>query len=203
MAEEKKSGGGLRVFVQGGGCSGFQYGLMIEEGEGDASADRVFELVWFYQNHGRRPEAIGWLEPLTSHRLPAIRASTWLGLGQLTEQAGDFAKAVAYYEDGLKEQPSESRVRYFLNNNIGYAIACEELFEVEVPPRGQYVRVIMAELSRIADHVISVGLQGMDLGAFGNRNRPGIGDADAVPPPRRAGCDDHSIRGEALSASWR
>ena len=43
MAEEEKSSGGLRVFVQGGGCSGFQYGLMIEEGEGDASADRVFE----------------------------------------------------------------------------------------------------------------------------------------------------------------
>ena len=43
MAEEKKTSGGLRVFVQGGGCSGFQYGLMIEEGEGDTSADRVFE----------------------------------------------------------------------------------------------------------------------------------------------------------------
>ena len=43
IAEEKKTDGGLRVFVQGGGCSGFQYGLMIEEGEGDASADRVFE----------------------------------------------------------------------------------------------------------------------------------------------------------------
>lgn len=43
MAEEKKTAGGLRVFVQGGGCSGFQYGLMIEEGEGDTSADRVFE----------------------------------------------------------------------------------------------------------------------------------------------------------------
>ena len=43
MVEEKKSEGGLRVFVQGGGCSGFQYGLMIEEGEGDVSADRVFE----------------------------------------------------------------------------------------------------------------------------------------------------------------
>jgi len=53
-----------------------------------------------------------------------------------------------------------------LNNNIGFAVACEELFDVKVPPRGQYVRVIMAELSRIADHVISVGLQGMDLGAF-------------------------------------
>lgn len=53
-----------------------------------------------------------------------------------------------------------------LANNIGFAIACEELFEVKVPPRGQYVRVIMAELARIADHIISVGLQGMDLGAF-------------------------------------
>ncbi|MGD0090366.1 MAG: NADH-quinone oxidoreductase subunit D [Planctomycetota bacterium] len=53
-----------------------------------------------------------------------------------------------------------------LNNNIGFAVACEELFGVQVPPRGQYLRVIMAELSRLADHVISVGLQGMDLGAF-------------------------------------
>ena len=43
IAEENKTSGGLRVFVQGGGCSGFQYGLMIEEGEGDTSADRVFE----------------------------------------------------------------------------------------------------------------------------------------------------------------
>jgi NADH-quinone oxidoreductase subunit D len=53
-----------------------------------------------------------------------------------------------------------------LNNNIGFAIACEELFQVEVPARGQYIRVIMAELSRLADHIVSVGLQGMDLGAF-------------------------------------
>jgi iron-sulfur cluster insertion protein len=41
LAEEGKSGSGLRVFVQGGGCSGFQYGLMIEENGGDA--DQVFE----------------------------------------------------------------------------------------------------------------------------------------------------------------
>jgi NADH dehydrogenase I D subunit len=53
-----------------------------------------------------------------------------------------------------------------LNNNIGYTIACEELLGIEVPPRAQYLRVIMAELSRLADHVVSVGLQGMDLGAF-------------------------------------
>ena len=43
LSEEDKKKAGLRVFVQGGGCSGFQYGLMIEEGEGDAESDRVFE----------------------------------------------------------------------------------------------------------------------------------------------------------------
>ena len=44
LAEENKTDAGLRVFVQGGGCSGFQYGLMIDEGEGDAQADQVFEV---------------------------------------------------------------------------------------------------------------------------------------------------------------
>ena len=44
LAEENKTDAGLRVFVQGGGCSGFQYGLMIDEGEGDTEADQVFEV---------------------------------------------------------------------------------------------------------------------------------------------------------------
>ena len=42
LIEEQKAGGGLRMFVQGGGCSGFQYGLMIEE-SGQSPADQVFE----------------------------------------------------------------------------------------------------------------------------------------------------------------
>ena len=41
LAEENKADSGLRVFVQGGGCSGFQYGLMIEESGG--VGDQTFE----------------------------------------------------------------------------------------------------------------------------------------------------------------
>ena len=42
LTEEGKAESGLRVFVQGGGCSGFQYGLMIEEG-GAGVGDQSFE----------------------------------------------------------------------------------------------------------------------------------------------------------------
>ena len=41
LMEEGKAESGLRVFVQGGGCSGFQYGLMIEESGG--VGDQLFE----------------------------------------------------------------------------------------------------------------------------------------------------------------
>jgi iron-sulfur cluster assembly accessory protein len=44
LVEEGRLGAGLRVFVQGGGCSGFQYGLMIDEGDGNSDADQVFEV---------------------------------------------------------------------------------------------------------------------------------------------------------------
>jgi iron-sulfur cluster assembly accessory protein len=42
LTEENKPESGLRVFVQGGGCSGFQYGLMIDDGEGDPEVDQIF-----------------------------------------------------------------------------------------------------------------------------------------------------------------
>ncbi len=53
-----------------------------------------------------------------------------------------------------------------LCNNVGFALAVEELMGIKVTPRCAGIRVILYELSRIADHILSVGLQAMDLGAF-------------------------------------
>ncbi|MCK4579100.1 MAG: NADH dehydrogenase (quinone) subunit D [Candidatus Marinimicrobia bacterium] len=51
-------------------------------------------------------------------------------------------------------------------NNVAYALAAEKLLDIEVPKRAQYIRVIMCELSRIADHMCSMGMQAVDIGAF-------------------------------------
>lgn len=50
-------------------------------------------------------------------------------------------------------------------NNIGYAMSLEKLAEVEVPQRGQEIRVLLMELSRIMAHLIYVGTTAIDLGA--------------------------------------
>ncbi len=51
-------------------------------------------------------------------------------------------------------------------NNVAYALAAEKLLDLEVPKRAQYIRVLMCELSRIADHILAVGMQAVDIGAF-------------------------------------
>jgi NADH-quinone oxidoreductase subunit D len=52
-----------------------------------------------------------------------------------------------------------------LINNLGFSLAAEKLLGVEVPPRGQYLRVIMCELTRIASHLVWYGTHALDLGA--------------------------------------
>lgn len=64
--------------------------------------------------------------------------------------------------------PYTDRLNYVspLINNMGYCMAVEKLLGISVPDRSHYVRVIMAEISRITDHLTCVGASAMELGAF-------------------------------------
>ena len=51
-------------------------------------------------------------------------------------------------------------------NNIAWHHACELLFGIEITPRCKAIRTIIAELSRIQDHLLCVGTAALDLGGF-------------------------------------
>ena len=63
--------------------------------------------------------------------------------------------------------PHTDRLDYVqpLMNNVGYALALERLAGLAVPERGQIIRVLLMELSRIAAHLIYLGTTAIDLGA--------------------------------------
>jgi len=53
-----------------------------------------------------------------------------------------------------------------MNMDFGYVLAVEKLLGITVPERVEYIRVIMAELQRIASHLIAAGTYGLDIGAW-------------------------------------
>ena len=64
--------------------------------------------------------------------------------------------------------PFVDRMDYLgaMNMELGYVGACEKMMGLEVPLRARYIRVIVAELNRIASHLLAFGTYAIDLGAF-------------------------------------
>ena len=64
--------------------------------------------------------------------------------------------------------PYTDRMDYIasMNNSLGYALAVEKLMGIEVNDRVKTLRIIVAELNRIASHLLSVGTYAMDIGAY-------------------------------------
>ncbi|MSP16505.1 MAG: NADH-quinone oxidoreductase subunit D [Myxococcales bacterium] len=66
--------------------------------------------------------------------------------------------------------PYTDRLNYVspMLNNVGFALAVERLLGIdkEIPERAQYIRVIVGEMARIADHLTCLGASAMELGAF-------------------------------------
>jgi NADH-quinone oxidoreductase subunit D len=65
--------------------------------------------------------------------------------------------------------PYTDRVDYVaaMSNNLAYVLTVEKLLDVEIPPRAQYVRVILTELQRIVSHLLWISTHAMDLAGMG------------------------------------
>ena len=66
--------------------------------------------------------------------------------------------------------PYTDRLNYVssLTNNVGYVLAVEKMIGIEVPERARVIRVIVAEMGRIMDHLVCIGANLVDIGALTN-----------------------------------
>ena len=85
--------------------------------------------------------------------------------GYLHRNHEQLAEKMSY----LASMPYTDRLDYFcsMTNNWAYANAVEKLANIEVPERAQYIRVILAELTRLVNHASLIGFLINDLGALG------------------------------------
>lgn len=85
-------------------------------------------------------------------------------IGYLHRSAEKIGESVTY----AQFVPYTDRMDYVaaMNQELGYVLAVEKLMGLEVPLRAQYIRVIMAELNRIASHLLFMGAYSLDLGTF-------------------------------------
>lgn len=100
-------------------------------------------------------------------------------LGYLHRGYEKLAENCTYHE----YIPHTDRLDYLspLANNVAYVLAVEKLAGIEVPRRAQYIRVLCAELARLASHLVWLGTMAMDVGAvtvllYGFREREKIQD---------------------------
>jgi len=85
--------------------------------------------------------------------------------GYLHRNHEKIAEGTSY----LASMPYTDRLDYFcsMTNNWAYALSVEKLAGLAVPERAEYIRVIMAELTRILNHICLIGFFVQDMGALG------------------------------------
>lgn len=79
-----------------------------------------------------------------------------------------FEKHCESMNDYQQVIPYVDRMDYVaaISNELGFAIAMERMLGIEVSERVECIRVIFAELQRIASHLVAIGTYGLDIGAF-------------------------------------
>lgn len=94
------------------------------------------------------------------------------------EEITDIRPVIGYLHRGVEKlsehrtysmiEPLTDRLDYVaaISENLGYCGAVEKLMGIEVPPRAQYIRVVLAELQRVASHLLWLGTHALDIGAM-------------------------------------
>lgn len=85
-------------------------------------------------------------------------------VGYLHRGYEKMAENMSYYEF----IPHTDRLDYIspMANNVAWVLAVEKLAGIEVPIRAQFIRMMVAELARIASHLVAIGSFAMDVGAL-------------------------------------
>ena len=109
---------------------------------------------------------------------PATHGVLRIVLGLDGETVLDAKPMIGYLHRGVEKlsehklytmvPPLADRLDYVgsASQNVGYIQAVEKLCGIEVPERGQYIRVIMLELNRISSHLVWLGTHALDIGAM-------------------------------------
>ena len=94
------------------------------------------------------------------------------------EHVAGIAAVIGYLHTGFEKTMEQKtwwkcitypeRIDYvsFQVNELAFVLAIEKLLNLEVPLRGQYLRVLFAELTRIKNHMLNLGSHVMDVGAM-------------------------------------
>ncbi len=82
-------------------------------------------------------------------------------LHRCAEKIGENVTPIQYI-------PYTDRMDYLagMNMNLAYSLAVEKLCGMKLPEKAQVIRVIIAEMNRIASHLVGMGAYGLDLGTF-------------------------------------
>ncbi len=96
------------------------------------------------------------------------------------ERVKNVEPDIGYLHSGFEKQAENVRYKDFvyytdrmdyvsaMQNNLSYCVAVEKLLGIEVPERAQTIRVIMAELQRIASHLVWLGTHALDVSGTGH-----------------------------------
>lgn len=109
--------------------------------------------------------------PVTHGTLRIVLELEGETITRATPEIGYLHRGVEKLGESLSYQqfiPLTDRLNYTssMMNNVGYTLAVEKLLDVKLPRRAELIRVLVSELARIGDHIVCVGINAVDIGAF-------------------------------------